>query len=179
MKTIIIALSLALLSVAQGQATRQSDCIAPEDFGAHKWILSGEGAEGHVVIFRDTTRKVREGQTRQEIYDSVQYFPGEEVTGSAFFYDPGFFDMSREEEPNWYWSRFGGTGWIPGKWVRSETHKNRIVIRFESETWGTTEKTMEVLVLPYEQAKALHPDLPAIEANQTWEWCGHLEGERE
>jgi len=93
---------------------------------------------------------------------------------SAFFYDPNYFVMTRTEEPEWFFKVFGGTGWITGKWAGSKSGEDLASISFESEKWGKTTKRFEVFVLPYDEAKKLHKDLPEVKPNDIWGWAGFV-----
>jgi hypothetical protein len=172
MKIIALILLLSLLAVGNAQVTQKAESLSPEDFGAHKWVLSATAGKGEVVVFRVTTIRKRGNSPETEIYDSVRYQPDKESKETAFFYDPGYFDMERTEEPNWFWKALGGTGWIRGEWDGSKTGGKKFEIHFESEQWGRTEKYFEVLILPYNEVKVLHPELPQIEENISWGWSG-------
>ena len=103
MKNILICiLAFSLQVVAHSQTIQKADSISPKDFGAHKWILSGTASENEVLIFRVTTSRDRKDNPITEVYDSVHYLPDKEIQMSAFFYDPNYFDMTRTEEPEWF-----------------------------------------------------------------------------
>ena len=61
MKQALLLFALLLLDSAFGQKVIQADSISPEDFGGHKWILTGEAKKGEVVIFRQVRTMVEGG----------------------------------------------------------------------------------------------------------------------
>ena len=172
MKYTFFLASLVLSQLCFGQKVELSSTLAPEDLGAHKWIFSGTAQENQVVIFRVTTiREWPDGKVTTDIYDDVNYAPGEKQTGSAFFINPDYFKPT-DEDPKWHWRALGGTGWIEGKYNGHTYGDQKGEINFKSERWGKTKKIFETFIKSYKEAALLYEGLPAIPDNGGWGWAG-------
>jgi len=174
MKRYLIITFLTFCHACFGQKVEVATSIAPEDLGAYKWILSGSARVDEVVIFRVTRiRGWPNGKVTKDIYDTVCYSPGEKETGTAFFFDPEYFNTSRNEEPKWHWKALGGTGWIEGKYAgHSSSGGDKAEINFESKSWGKTKIVFETLIKPYDEASRLYEELPQISPDGGWRWAG-------
>lgn len=174
-----IVASILLCQACCGQQIEKASSIAPEDLGAHKWILSGTALENQVVIFRQSTVKDWDNRVMTDIKDTVCYSHGGKETFSVFFIDPKYFDTTRVDEPKWYLQALGSTDWIEGRFERFITSDKMLEITFASKKLGKTTKKYQVFIKSYEEASMLYDGLPKINPDIGWRWSGSPKAQSE
>ena len=181
MKQALLIFALLLLDTAFAQKVIQAESISPEDFGGHKWILTGEAKEGEVVIFRQVRTMVEPGKGHDDVhvyvYDQVHYSPNKSVRMSMLFLDLNFFiHPDGNGKPNWIYRSSSSNGTISGDFAGSKSSPNQVTIKFRDNV-KTTEMNLQVLIMPYVDAAKLYRGpqggLPAMTENGEWGWCGN------
>lgn len=176
-RAFICAAVLCWVHAALGDGVSRSDHLAPEDFGAHKWILRGNASTNEVVIFRET-RTTTQGDrvVDKRVCDTVECPPasvGGTFEETVLYYDANFFKKDTTEE-RWCYKAFGGVGGVAGK-LQSWNSSGKIVFK-DAYGPGTLQTIVyEVIVMSYSRAKEIHPELPAMEPDRGWTWGGKLE----
>lgn len=171
---------LLLSPIVLGQSF-ESAPIMPEDLGAYKWVMKSTPGVGEVAFYRVERTEIGPGGAlrRREISDTVvsPAAPGEVLSKTAFFYNPGVFDQPRGV--TWHYSIPGSGGTITGKVHEYSLGPKKAEIVFRDSESVTTRMVFTVFNLLYDKAKAIHPGLPEMKENSGWSWRGYLEERQE
>lgn len=177
MKPWFLLIGLVIAHLAFAQTVEVATSLSPQDFGAHKWVLSGTPQAGEVIVFRVTTFKERNGQATKQIHDEVHYSPGRTVVETIFFLDIHFFDPRWTGEPEWC-VRGLESGWINGKFAGAKSRDGQAEIAFESKGGDKTRKVFEAFIQSYADAALTYEGLPPLEPDGGWGWSGEPMAQR-